>query len=263
VLHPEDLLAGIRALSTQYTTGHWPHGLPDEGTVARLRHAIGYFTGTSGALPLLAAAGAGLALVRRRFFAVALFAIALATFLRFATLAVFFERNLSHVVPVFLVFAAWAVVEGVAVVVRGRARVAVTAVAVLLAASSAWSTTRNLRFVVLPGAAEDDLGRSRAALQQQWKAPFVRVVWAGGRAAMLAAIGPRCGPVLVEVATSGDKWSARAIEELQRLDGFRRVGVVPSAFDGVPTSTLNTYLSTHSFFLYRDARPDQCLPGVR
>jgi len=254
-----DFFEGVFFLHRQYSSGHWPYGVHDGHAGERFLHAAGYFTATTGALFLLAAAGAVATAARRQHRHLAVFVIASFTAIQFAVYPAFFERNFSHVLPVFAIFA----VHG-AVVLAGAAARRTTLRAVLLAAllltalAPSFKTSAALRWKALPD-------KKRAAIQhvQTWYGadPNVRIVkpgWSRSINDVRGTFGGWCGALLLEMPTPEDPHSLAVIRELQERDRFRQVAHIPSVFAGIPTSTLHTYFTPTTAFLFRPADADTC-----
>jgi hypothetical protein len=258
----DDYFAGIEFLRHQYNEGHWPHGIEGTGygPVVRIDHAKRYFEATSGWLPALSFAGAAIALARRQLRPLAAFAVALATALQFSAYPTFFERNLSHVVPLLLIFSAYGVVAPCALAARTPAlRAALTAAILLLVLQPALRTTATLRFEELPDKPGKRLAALRASLRAQLGVEAMPVRWRHEPEAVRQAMLLRCdGPVLVELMHPDDLRSQQLLHVLDVQDNLRPVARLPSLFAHVPTSTLHTYFRATSDFLYRAAGTAPC-----
>lgn len=133
LVHWPEYLSGLRTLSGQYHGSHPPHSLPDYGAVWPL---LGNYYVTSQGWPLLLATVAGGAwlAVRRagQFFLLLVVPLALSIWL-FGSQRVFFERNLSTVLPAALLLAALGLAGVFQFLRQEPARAVVFALAVLLA----------------------------------------------------------------------------------------------------------------------------------
>lgn len=278
VLHPGAYWDGIELLSVQYHRVHWPHSLPGAGLLERLAFGFRFFRATLG-LPLLLAAlwGGAACVLARNWRAALLFALSLPLFAYFCATPAFFERNVSHLLPLVLLFAAygawhaaglaarWPIRSGVRGWARWRAgavRGAAFAALLIPVALTETATTAKLRFVVLPGYEE----RRVTALRQSLEAEFgVRALDPGWIASVDEAklmIPGGCAPALVRFRWPLDAVSQSVLDWLTTSEGFRDVGRVESAFSDIPTSTLHTYHSATSVFLWRDGHGGRCGGGL-
>ncbi len=253
-----DFLHGVLALRNQYLNGHWPHGVQDGTAMDRLAFAGKYFRKTTGFLVLLAFAGAAWASWRGIRRPVVVFLFAAATLLQFSVYAAFFERNVSHVVPVFAIFAMVAV-DALSRLVRApRWRPAVaTGLAVALLLPSL-RTSAVLRFQVLPpGVVQRDW---EALVKQHPPEPGQLVLdseWVADHGGVERQLDGWCGPVYLQVAGLGDPAARRLLEDLQR-HGYRELGRAESPMRFVPSSTLHTYFTPTRILLTRPAVPETC-----
>ncbi|TWO69984.1 hypothetical protein FN976_16695 [Caenimonas sedimenti] len=253
-------LEGIQFLRRQYGTGHWPHGLVDADVVDRLAHAAGYFHATAGWLLPLAIAGALVAARRRQLRALFVFMVALATVVQFSVYPTFFERNLSHVIPLFMIFAAYGLVSLCSAVARRPLiRHGLTAVLLLMVMLPALQTTLTLRFDELPGEPAQRLAALRTSVERRFALPSLRVRWTEHEEDVREAMGHRCdGPMLVELLSAEDARSARLRQLLAERDGLREVARHSSMFSHVPPSTLHVYFTPTTVFLHRPPGAEAC-----
>lgn len=257
LVNPRDYLHGLQTLATQYGGGHWPHGVPDGSAAQRLLFAGRYFTATLG-LPLLLAMaiGAAGALRRRDGDALLVFALFALTVLRFGSYPTFFERNVSHVLPLGLAFAGAGVLACAQWVRQPRARAALLAGLLALTALPAWQATSILRFDLLPGQADARLVAARKQVEAEYGLHARYAALTIAKQELLTDVAP-CEANLLEVNDPGDRQTAAAIRDLEGR-GFRVVHVAPTPFAHVPTSTLNTYFPVARLFLFREFDARDC-----
>jgi len=254
VRHPGAFVHGVRALMQQYAGVHPPHGHADGGVVADL--LIRYFGFSLGWLVLACAGLGGIMLARRqRWREFALLAGPVVLFGGyFATRTVFFERNLSHVVPLALVLAALGV-QALAEILFKRWSVPRVATALLALALLAIAPLR----VAGPLVANEFSGRGAEQREQAEQALRTRhpgAVWhaeaivGGNPAGWLAEHfrAPASPAVLLCLTDYADDWSARELADLQAKFELRRVADAPSVFEGTPVCTLTTYHSSHQHY---------------
>lgn len=251
---PRAFMNGVQALFSQYGGGHPPHGHSDGGPVVDL--LFGYFGATLGwALLVLAAIGIGLLAKARRWPELGLLAGPVILFFGyFATRAVFFERNLSHVLPLLLILAALGVAGLIAPRVQStRARVvALTGLGLLLGVPS-------LRFT-WPLLQNEFSGRGATAHDQfehQLKRTHAHADWweallleASPLERLTAHFKTSTRPVLMRLTDYDDDWTRANVVRLRTEFTTRLIATYPSAFPPVPVCTLLTYHSaTDRYFL--------------
>lgn len=250
VAHPAQFVGGVRHLVVHYGGSHPPHSHPDGGPVADL---LASFFGATLGWPLVAcgALGAGALIWRRRWTELALLAGPVGLFTGyFAKKGVFFERNLSHVLPLFFILAALGVVR-LAEMIAARVRVAARAVAAvvvgLLAVRPAYLTAA-LVGEVFSGRGSVRHAEFEAALRRR----YPEAVWHHSELLVGAQRDPLAvhfqsshAPVLLGVTDYHDEWTAACLKELAVRFEAQPVADYPGSFPGVPTSTLVVYHSWH------------------
>lgn len=260
--NPTAFRHGIEYLARQYAGLHPPHSHLDGGVVAGM--LAGYYAATLGWLMLAAGSVGAMVLIRRRRWAeVAVIAGPVTLFAGyFCTRSVFFERNLSHVVPLFCVLAAIGLAATGGWIARRWQWSPALTLAGLLAATLWRPTELAVRLV-----ATEFSGRNAAERMQMdervraahpglaWRDALImndsplddlRVHFAGGGA-----------PVLVRVVDYHDEWSARYGYQLPVEFDTRLLGTRPSTFADVPGCTLHTYGGwTDRYYLVTGVRKD-------
>lgn len=249
VAHPAKFLYGVQQLMTQYAGIHPPHGHRYGGPVVDI--LARYFSATLG-LPVLVCFAVGTAVLgwRRRWTDLALLAGPVLLFAGyFATRSVFFERNLSHVVPLLLVVAAFGAGEMIGWLAR-RTRVPVAllilVVAALLLTRSVTLTGRLLgqEFSGVAVARHDEF-------EQNLRARYPDAEWSD-----LRLDGPpvekiadhfrtSSRAVLLRVSDYGDDWTAANLSRLTTRLTAKVVGEFSATFPEVPVCTLTTYFRPH------------------
>ncbi len=258
LVHFADFLDGVRVLRTQYGTYHWPHGTPDGGYLERVAYALRYFNATTGVWLVVATIGAAVAAWRRQWRPLAAFLVALGTVVQFAGYPVFFERNLSHVVPLLCVFAALALVT-LARLVRARWLQAVLLLVCTAAvAGPSVRTTWRLYADELSGVSQQRLLAERHRVERHFGLTTTIIPWTEDRALIRKMIAHTCGPVLVQMPTVRNGAARALLDELARVDGLTEVARHLSRFEHVPPSTLHTYFTPTTVFLHRGADADFC-----
>jgi hypothetical protein len=248
VMHPHAFWNGVHYLTAQYAGLHPPHSHVDGGPVADMLGS--YFWSTLGT-PALAAGLAGLVwlLLQRRWAQVALLAGPVTLFVGyFCTRSVFFERNLSHVVPLFCVLGG----VGVAVAARtlgkrwgGRVTLAtlfLTAIVVVRPAD----LSRRLVVTEFSGrdAVRHEVFESAIRLAHPGKAWWIEAILNSEPVDRIVAhFEHGGGPIILRVVDYHDEWSRRYGATLPVRLNVEQIAEYGSTFPDVPGCTLHTYNS--------------------
>ncbi len=257
LLHTDAFVHGVRYLATHYVGVHPPHSHMAGGWVSGMLG--GYFLATLG-LPLVIAGalGATWLCVRRRWLEAAVLIGPVAMFaLYFCTRSVFFERNVSHVVPLFCVAAAIGIVVAAGWIATRLGTKAAYAAAVILAVTLWRPTDLSGRLVweVFSGRADVRV----AALEENLRAQHPGVEWrvdaflsSAPLEEMLKHFDRDAAPLLLRVQDYHDEWTRHHLPLLGRDFVFETLAVNASIFADVPASTLHTYGSwTDRYYLIR------------
>lgn len=260
VANPSAFVHGVRHLTEQYAGAHPPHShLPVRPVGDLLLRYFGAMLGW----PMLFAIVAGIAtlLYRRRWFAGLLLGGPVVLFAGyFATRTVFFERNLSHVVPLVIVLAAVATIEAARLVGRSRRRLTVAVGLILSAALVARpaAVTRILVFDELSGRTNAAIEAYEAKLSNTHPA----VGWETTAALIEASLEPlrtyfaqKSGPLLVRVLDYNDDWTAAHLPLLNKKFAAQKVGEWPTPFADFPACTLHTYHRPRVHYYLVNRRP--------
>jgi hypothetical protein len=240
-------VSGIQYLRAHYAGAHPPHSPIDGGPSAHMLWT--YFRGTTGTIAAVMFAACAAAVLRQRRWVTAALVIlpVVLTAALFAREQVFFERNLSHVVPLYLIGAA----IGLAAVGAWLANTgAVVRYAVLgsLAAMLVW-VPGSVSMRVLETLSLSPQHRSQAfeaRLHRKWRLPVVQATFVVPQQVWLTSneiTKLTDGPVILKVVDYGDPFTVRYLAEFEADWRLKRIGVCPSLFPDVPASTLQTNLS--------------------
>jgi hypothetical protein len=230
------------------------------GPVADMMGA--YFVATLG-WPLLAfgAVGAVVLAWRRRWAELALLAGPVLLFVGyFSTKTVFFERNLSHVLPLFLILGAVGVVA-VAEWGAQMLRVPIWPIAMLVVAILAVQPGRvTMPLVTMAFSGEGT--KQRIAYDDLLRRQHPAAIW---RETLLVNDGPlneladhfkvRREAVLLRVTDFHDEWTNYCLRLLSDRFEVKSVGEFAGSFAAQPTSTLLTYHSAQErYYLVKGMR---------
>ena len=258
VLEPRQYMYGVRRLMQAYQGELPPHGHPGGGAVWDL--VVLYFGATLGWLTLaFGGLGAVWLIVRKRWSDAALLVLPIVLMVvLFGRQSVFFERNLSHIVPLGLVLAALGVVRALRRLPAGPwCNLGAAGLLVLLAwqpASVSWRMVSR----GFSGAAAAEVAARRAELESQ----FPSLIWISsdwghwwkqrGDEITRALEDPARRPVVFDGHLYGDGWTKASEADLRERLDLVDLGTLPTDFPEVPTCTLQTYLSpTHRLWLVR------------
>jgi hypothetical protein len=241
---------GVTSLTTHYAGLHPPHSHLDGSAVADMMGR--YFVATLG-WPAIACFVVGIwEMIRQRAYARIAVVIGpvILFFVFFATRSVFFERNLSHVIPLVFVVAG----VGVAGIYQRLLRrsttlawVGTSAICVVIAFGPAKLTLRFVGQEELSGKAAQNHERFEAALRAQHpEMPWMdRSLLTSEALDLLAAhFGSGGGDMVLKTPDYNDEWTARHLGLLQRRFHVLPLAEHPGIFPELPTCTLLTYHST-------------------
>ncbi len=248
LLYPREYLDGIQYLIKQYDGGTWPHGLYEGAALERLQFSASYLLHAVGPVSLLLG-GIGVVrlVVERRVKMVILVAGVGLTAIYFLQARVFFERNLSHVLPVLFVLAGLGAAE-----VLGRLasrRLIGAAAAGLLVVAVAWPPAQLTRKLVSEALAQPRTAEIRAA-DEDVKRHGEFLVDLGYRSWKLESRGAKvCGPLVFKLVDFGDRYTAAIIHAAIERGWVELHKRIEGPFHGMPTSTLHTYHAADLVYL--------------
>lgn len=253
---PDVFLHGVSQLMKKYSGAHPPHSHLDGGMVADFMG--GYYAETIGWAGLLGGVLGIVTLARqRRWATLVLLAGPVASFAGyFATREVFFERNVSHVLPLFFILVALGTMEAVAWASRyaegrwGRlGRLAGLGLGLLLLTPPAIRYTWPLVSVEYSGIGARRLAAFEAELRDrhpeaEWRE--VGLLNDGPPLAVAKDLGAGGQSLLLRVTDYGDEWTAFNLSLLETRFAAKLVADYPSTFPDLPVCTLHTYNSSRS-----------------
>lgn len=267
-INPEIFIHGINTLSKQYTSGHWPHGITDGTIFSRLFFSINYFLSTIGYFAVFMFLASVIIIYKNsRFKELICLIIFLVFFIRFSTYPVFFERNVSHLIPIFLIFSSFAFIflgkryRGVEffsskIINKVLSFIALTFCLFILFFTSV-RTALNIYDASL-GHPQNSVNHIRDVLEKKYNLKMQSSGWITYSYHELSEKFVKyCGPVLLEFFYPNDKYSNENLMKLINLDGFKEVARYESRFNSHP-STLNTYFMPTKIFLYRGLVAEKC-----
>jgi len=254
VAHVQIYARGVLYLTQQYAGLHPPHSpLIDETATGLLTR---YYISTLGGLGLVAGLGGGVVLwwQRRRRECVALVGPVVLFAGYFCTRSVFFERNLSHLLPLWCVLAALGLAAGASWIERRCGVRAAWCLAALLALALVRPTDISLRLIK---EFSGEPAKDRATQMEKLRLAHPSLAW---RETDLLSSLPleelrqhfkdAGGALLVRVIDYHDEWSAYHGPLLQAQFEAKLLATSPSAFADVESCTLHTYGSwTDRFYL--------------
>lgn len=260
IADPPAFLHGVRHLAEQYAGAHPPHShLPVRPVGDLLLRYFGAMLGWSTLLAMLA--GTAALLYQRRWSAALLLAGPVALFAGyFATRTIFFERNLSHVVPLVAILAAIGAVEFARLVGRGRRGVTVAA-GLALASLLLTRPARVTKVLVgdeLSGRTTDaivEFEKTLAAAQAKTTWLSTELLVESQLDQLRTHLDQEAGPLLVRVLDFNDEWTAAQLPRLNEKYSARKLGEWPTPFANFPVCTLLTYHRPHAHYYAVSRRP--------
>jgi len=249
--HPAAYWHGVEFLRKQYAGVTMPHASIDSTNSVSLTAA--YFWQTTGLLLAFALAGAVLLAKARRFVVLAATAGPVVFYLAyFASQRTFFERNLSHVVPLMAILAALALTT-ISQKVPAKARSAVLVALVAVAAGRALWVSSRLVFVAMRTTTErrsfDD--QLRLLRRVRGRIDYNTGLATDKQLADMIQLGKTAQhDFLVRVLDFHDSFTRKHLEELERQTNWREVDYFPSIFEGFDVSTLIAYHSVSYRYLF-------------
>jgi hypothetical protein len=248
--HPDAYFSGVHTLLSQYSGVHIPHGNLQGGNTFRMAGA--YLWQTVGPpATLLAGVGAIALLVEKRILVWASLCLpTLFYFAAFSMQSTFFERNLSHIVPLLLMLSAaglTAIVDYACTRTMSRAIPALLAAGLFISAIALPAfLSAKLVFVALPSTTDARAKKYEEDLQRK-----TGMVILSGRAldsaedvTRLTGMAEDVGrSVLVRVLDYNDPFTAYNVGKLAQRIWLEQVGYFPGLFTNLPVSTLNVYHS--------------------
>lgn len=251
ITQPGVFLRGVSQLMGQYSGVHPPHSHLDGGMVADFLGS--YYVATIGWVGLLGGLLGIVTLARQRRWAVlVLLAGPVVLFAGyFATRGVFFERNLSHVLPLFFILAAIGVMEAAGRASRrvGGGRVAWAALGMLFLALPALRSTWPLVTLEYSGAGAKRHAAFEVEVRHRHPEAEWREIWLLDKEAlptMAADLAAGSRSLLVRVTDFGDAWTAFNLSAFEARFQAKLVADYPSTFPELPVCTLHTYNSARN-----------------
>ena len=254
LMHMQTYWHGVSYLAQQYAGLHPPHSPLIDKTVTGL--LTGYYLSTLGVLGLVAGLGGGVALwwQQRKKECVILLGPLVLFAGYFCTRSVFFERNLSHILPLGCVLAALGIAAGAKWIGRRVGVSPAWGLAVLMALALARPTDISMRLIKEFSGVP---AKERAVQIAQLGQAHPGLVW---RETDLLSSSPleelrqhfkdAGGALLVRVLDYRDEWSSYHGVLLQTQFETKLLATAPSVFADVGSCTLHTYSSwTDRFYL--------------
>jgi hypothetical protein len=243
--HPLAFWNGVQNLRHQYAGAHVPHALMNASTSFPLMAL--YFWQTLGpAFCVSCVLGMLALLLRRQYFEFVFLALPAIFYLLFFSLQrTFFERNLSHVVPLMAILSGLGLIFA-SDVTRGRARAAAFAVLLVFVLLQPAQISAKLVFVAMRTTYEERTKDYEKALSRTQGLPVAATssLLATSQVQRLAemAIASQ-GDILVRIYDFNDAFTKKFLHDLKRCANARQVGYVPSLF---PDFWVNTILTYHA-----------------
>jgi hypothetical protein len=243
--HPLAFWNGVQNLRHQYAGAHIPHALIDASSSFPLM-ALYFWQTLGAAFCILCVVGTVVLIVRGQYFQFAVMVLPVIFYVVFFSLQrTFFERNLSHVVPLM------AILSGIGLVsasdaIRGRARASAFVLLLLFMLLQPVQISAKLVFVAMRTTHEERTKDYEKGLLRTQELPVTATtsLLATSQVQRLAemAIASQ-GDILVRIYDFNDAFTRKFLNDLKRCANARQVGYVPSLF---PDFSVNTILTYHA-----------------
>lgn len=263
VIEPVKYLNGVQYLMNQYSGFHPPHGPIENSIQGRFLHITGYFWEILGPGLVLCILG-GIVLVLREGTKVekmGLIIIPAVFMVYFLNKNVFFERNLSHVVPSLAILAAFAVSRANSAMISiSRNKVGITvatfgAVAIILIQPATLSYA--LAVVQVGGAGQRDFVQFEAELRRRFNGfQIVNVDFSDVVNEVLP--NPGTWNIIFKVTDFRDDWTHRYLSH-PGMSEFSIVAHYYNSFTGLKGSTLHTYHAPDFIYLKHQKGPSSLI----
>jgi hypothetical protein len=261
--HPGAYWNGVQYLRDQYAGVHRPHGNVSGGNTLNLE--VNYFWQTLGpVLMILAVVGAVSLFRAKRKLIWASLCIPIAFYFAvFSLQATFFERNLSHVVPLMLMLSAAGltfIVEYARARSMPRSIPSVLAMVLFIGAIAPPALlSYKIAFVAMATSTEERAKKYEENLLNQTGKSIdeIDTLLSDQQVSHLIDVaGQSERTILVRVLDYNDPFTVRNIDELGRHVQVKQVGFFPSLFTDLQASTLHTYHSHSLRYLLLSSRPE-------
>jgi hypothetical protein len=264
--HPAGYWNGVEFLRHQYAGVHVPHGNLLGGNTFGM--TMNYFFRTLGPLVWILAVVAAISLIRARHMLIAM-SLGLPVAFYFAVFSMqrtFFERNLSHVVPLLLILSAAGLtctVQYTRSFTRVRWITGIVACSLFAGAMAPPALlSYRLVFVALPNTDYVRAKDYEKVVERKVGSRIEGTTWLINTEGMDVAIDlatQKEQGVLLRVPDYNDAFTAHNLTELARRVQMQQVGYFPSVFGDLPVSTLNVYHSAAFRYLLLRSKPEDRL----
>ncbi len=245
LMHWDLFVSGIKILANQYSGFHPPHSEIDGSRIGPAMMV--FYVATVGLVAIILFVGGAAAWLRRRQWS-ALFLVLgpfVFYFLYFATKRVFFERNLSHILPLGLICAAAGIIALTRLIAtKDRAGIGTFSLLIILSGLPGIRITRVLLSTTLSGA--DTRGfekyqkeiRSRYS-ELEWRP--INIVFPADLAGLRKDFSRDHRPVLIQFQEFNDSHTTHYRQVLEHDFASYDVGLYEMPISFLPCSTLNVY----------------------
>jgi Dolichyl-phosphate-mannose-protein mannosyltransferase len=249
--HPRAYWRGVQMLLRQYSWGHPPHSLIDSSHCWQL--LMPYFWQTVGPLfCIFCLAGIVRLLKQRKYVHIAILALPVCFYLVFFSLErVFFERNLSHIVPVMAILCSFGLFWVADAFPQRLRHAGALGLLVVVLVRPAWVSGR-LVFLAMRPVNQERVNRYEETLmarEQLTMDPPMSLLapWEVDDLVGRARSSQR--DFLVPVFDYNDGYTRKNLATLRQRLSFKEVGYLPSLFANFSTNTLIAYHSPSRHYL--------------
>lgn len=254
ILNVDGWMNGVTYLLNQYNGSHLPHGLPDASALGQFLHASEYLAKTNGVISLFFIIGAAYAIGQRHLFLSVFSAMVIINIVYFSTKAVFFERNISHLLPLFYIIAVFGIVRTTSLFPASKVRTILQFALVPIVLITPVMNINLLKKAINPDSELNSIVNIREQLQKNYdsKIDYFGYLLSAASVDSLIRQAKSSESLIYEIHNPGDLYTQKNVTELLRKGYFSIAWEQDGVFARFPPSTLQTYLNNGTIFLLKN-----------
>lgn len=254
---------GVMYLLGQYSSAHLPHGLHDASVFGRIQHSFTYLFSTNGIILAFFIVGTIYALVKKNFLLCLFCTMVILHVIYFSIKPVFFERNISHLIPLLYIIAVFGIASTTSLIHAKKTRIALVLV---LSSASLFIPIKNITLLktsITPHLEAHNFVKIRDQLRASYSSEsiFFGYLLSSSEIDSLLRKAKSSHSLLYEINDPGDIYTQKNIEELLQAGYFSIAWRHEGIFSEFPASTLQTYLNNGTIFLLKNEKKLQLNVG--
>jgi len=254
ILNFDGWMNGVMYLLNQYNGSHLPHGLPDASALGQFLHASEYLAKTNGVISLFFFIGAAYAIAQRHVLLSFFCAMVIINIVYFSIKPVFFERNISHLMPLFYIIAAFGVARITSLFPTSKMRTILQFALVSIVLITPVMNINLLKKAINPDSDSHSILDTREQLQKSYdsKIDYFGYLLSPASVDSLIRQAKSSESLIYEIHNPGDLYTKKNVTELLRKGYFSIAWEHDGVFAEFPPSTLQTYLNNGTIFLLKN-----------